>query len=72
MAEPIPNENELTGVQRAAILVMYLEREVARTLLEHMNDDEVRQIGLAMGSITEVDPGTIEEVVTDLPGPADV
>ena len=57
--------NELTGVQRAAVLVMYLEEEVARTLLTHMNDDEVRQIGLAMGSISDVDPSIIEEVVTD-------
>ena len=65
MAEPIPDGSELNGVQRAAILVMYLEREVARTLLEHLNDDEVRQIGLAMGTIDDVDPSLIEEVVTD-------
>ncbi|MCP4809014.1 MAG: flagellar motor switch protein FliG, partial [Proteobacteria bacterium] len=41
-------ELDLTGAQRAAILVMYLKSEVARSLLERMSSDEIRSIGMAM------------------------
>ena len=56
-------ESELTGAQRAAILVMYLDREVAKGLLRQLDDDDVRAVGLAMGSIENVDPAIIEAVI---------
>ncbi len=59
-------ESELSGSQRAAILVMYLDREVARSLLRQLDDDDVRAVGLAMGSIENVDPAVIEAVIGDL------
>jgi flagellar motor switch protein FliG len=58
-------ESELTGAQRAAILVMYLDREVAKGLLRQLDDDDVRAVGLAMGSIENVDPAIIEAVIGD-------
>lgn len=58
-------ESELSGAQRAAILVMYLDREVARSLLRQLDDDDVRAVGLAMGSIENVDPAIIEAVIGD-------
>jgi flagellar motor switch protein FliG len=58
-------ESELSGSQRAAILVMYLDREVARSLLRQLDDDDVRAVGLAMGSIENVDPAVIEAVIGD-------
>ncbi len=33
------SESELSGPQRAAILVMYLDEEVARNLLRQLGDD---------------------------------
>ena len=56
---------DLTGAQRAAILVMYLDREIAKRLLVHLDDDDVQAVGLAMGSIQAVQGGLIEEVVAD-------
>lgn len=56
---------ELSGVQRAAILVMYLENQVARKLLAQMKDSEIREIGLAMASVERVEAGVIEKVVGD-------
>ena len=58
-------ESELSGAQRAAILVMYLDREVAKGLLRQLDDDDVRAVGLAMGSIENVDPAIIEAVIGD-------
>jgi flagellar motor switch protein FliG len=58
-------ESDITGAQRAAILVMYLDREVAKSLLRQLDDDDVRAVGLAMGSIENVDPAIIEGVIGD-------
>ena len=58
-------ESELSGAQRAAILVMYLDREVAKGLLRQLDDDDVRAVGIAMGSIENVDPAIIEAVIGD-------
>jgi len=58
-------EVDLNGAQRAAILVMYLDREVARGLLRQLDDDDVRAVGLAMGSIENVEASVIETVIGD-------
>jgi flagellar motor switch protein FliG len=63
MADAAATETELTGIQRAAILVMYMGRDVGRRILERMTDDEVRAIGLAMAEIDQVAPDTIENSV---------
>lgn len=59
------NDAELSGAQRAAILVMYLDRDVARNLLRQLDDDDVRAVGLAMGSIENVESSSIETVIGD-------
>jgi len=56
---------ELSGIQRAAILVMYLEGGVAKKLLAQMKDAEIRAIGLAMATVQRVAPSIIEKVVSD-------
>jgi flagellar motor switch protein FliG len=53
------------GVERAAILVMYLERSLAKSLLDHMTDEEVRKVGMAMATIDRVDAPDIERIVGD-------
>ncbi len=60
----ITSDADLSGTQRAAVLVMYLERDIARDLLRQLSDDEVRSIGLAMGDIDQVAPAVIERVVS--------
>jgi flagellar motor switch protein FliG len=58
-------EATFSGVERAAILVMYLERGLAKSLLDRMTDEEVRKIGLAMAGIERVEPPDIERIVGD-------
>ncbi|HHO53590.1 MAG TPA: flagellar motor switch protein FliG [Deltaproteobacteria bacterium] len=62
---PTPDPLALTGPQRAAILIMYLERPVAKEVLRHMNDEELEKIGEAMAEVESVQPQTIEDVVGD-------
>jgi flagellar motor switch protein FliG len=59
------SDSELNGAQRAAILVMYLDEDVARNLLRKLGDDDVRAVGLAMGSIENVEGALIENVIGD-------
>ncbi|MFT7521983.1 MAG: flagellar motor switch protein FliG [Kiritimatiellia bacterium] len=56
---------DLTGVQRAAVLVMYLDSEVAKKLLEHFSLDELEEIGIAMADVQEVTVEVIEEVIAN-------
>ncbi len=66
MALALKNQDETyNGVERAAILVMYLERGLAKDLLDLMNDEEVRKVGMAMASIDRVDAPDIERIVGD-------
>ena len=66
MALALQNQDETySGVERTAILVMYLERGLAKALLDLMNDEEVRKVGMAMASIDRVDAPDIERIVGD-------
>jgi len=66
MALALQNEDEkYSGIERAAILVMYLERSLAKGLLDLMSDDEVRKVGMSMAAIDRVEPPDIERIVGD-------
>lgn len=55
----------LSGLQKAAILVMYLEDGVARQILEHLNIDELEDLGVTMAEVENVPVEVIEEVMAD-------
>ena len=61
----VRNLRELTGPQRAAVLVMYLAPPVARRLLAQLSSGEIRQISCTIDSLEEIAPSIIEEVVDD-------
>jgi len=58
-------DTQLTGIDRAAILIMALDRAVARQLLQQMDTDEIRRVALAMAEIDKVEAGVLEKVVAD-------
>lgn len=62
-ASVITDAKALSGPQRVAILVMYLEPDVARLLLQQLSTEDIREIGFAMASVDHVEPQVIEEVV---------
>lgn len=64
-AAAVAANDDLTGLQKAAILVMYLDREVARDLLRQLSDEEVKQLGLAIADVTRVPEDVIERVVAE-------
>ncbi len=60
-----PLASELTPLQKAAVFVMYLERDAAKAVLRNLTDEEVKHIGAAITSLGEVDEALIEGVVGD-------
>ena len=61
--QTITTMEALDGAQRSAVLLMYLDREVAKTVLEHMSTEELRETGLAMAEVEQVEPTVIEQVI---------
>lgn len=62
---PVPSAPPLTGVQKAAVLVMYLDRDAARALLKGLTDDEVERIATTIAEMGDAGEDTVEAVVTD-------
>lgn len=62
----VPNTTaDLSGVQKSAILVMYLERDAARAMLRHLSDEEVKRVGVAIAGMREIPEDVIEGVVQE-------
>lgn len=65
-AVPTPRGvSTLTGLQKAAVLVMYLDRDAARALLRGLSDDEVERVATAIAELGGVEEAEVEEVVAD-------
>lgn len=60
--------SHLSGPQKAAILIMYLEETVARQIFGHLGEDEIRAVGEAIASLDHVDPDTIQAVISSFAG----
>jgi flagellar motor switch protein FliG len=59
------NVPALTGVQRAAVLLMSLGEEDAAEVLKHMSAKEVQKLGMAMATISNVTRSTVEGVMSE-------
>lgn len=58
-----PPEARISGVQRAAILLLALGEKDAAELLKHMGPKEVQEVGVAMASLSDVSTGQMENVM---------
>jgi len=57
-------DNALTGVQRAAVLLLSLGEEDAAEVLKHMNAKEVQKLGIAMATISGVSREQVMQVIS--------
>ena len=61
-----PNsQDELTGVQRAAVLLLSLGENDAAEVLKHMGAKEVQKLGLAMATMSAVSKPAHSSAVRD-------
>jgi flagellar motor switch protein FliG len=63
LAQTITNAEALEGAQRAAVLLMYLDRDVARNVLDHLDATELKELGTAIASVEHVSGEVVEQVV---------
>ncbi len=59
----VPGASLLTGPQRSAVLVMYLQASAARQLLSHLSTEELAEIARAMTEVDDVDVDVVEAIV---------
>ena len=65
---PRPDTSHLTGPQKAAVLVMYLEEKVVREIFGKLGEDEIRAVGEAIAGMDRVDPDLIQAVIGEFAG----
>jgi flagellar motor switch protein FliG len=65
---PDAKSAELTGTQRAAVLLMSLGESEAAEVLKHLNAKEVQKLGAAMATISGVTRGQLEQIVAEFTG----
>ncbi len=70
LAAMVEDADELSGPQRAALLLMYLDHDTAKKVAVHLTRADLHEIGLAMATVNQVSESVIEfivgEFVTDL------
>ena len=68
---PTPYDRQpanLTGIQRAAVLVIVLQESAAKRLLARLTPAEIREIGTAMSEMDAVSAATVADVVASFVG----
>ena len=55
----------LNGIEKASILMMSVEEEVASKIFAMMTEDEIRRISQCMSNLGRVEPGQVEGLVSE-------
>jgi flagellar motor switch protein FliG len=58
-------QSELTGLQKASILMMSVEQEVASKIFAMMSEDEIREISKTMTILGKVEPDQVEGLLSE-------
>jgi flagellar motor switch protein FliG len=65
MANDKKKDDKISGVDKAAVLLLSLGEETAAEVLKHMGPKEVQLLGMSMASLKNVGKGTVEDVVSE-------
>lgn len=65
MADQMSSTNELTGLQRAAILLNVLGNQVTAQVFKNMKDNDVKLLVTAMGQVTKVPIPQVKKVLEE-------
>jgi len=68
MADEKKQPENLTGVQRAAVLLMTLGTNEASEVLKHMNPKEVQALGSAMAQMSNINKAMVNNVMDEFMG----
>ena len=65
MARTKDNYRNLTGADKAAIFMLSLDAEHSSTLLEHMEDDEIKELSITMSNLGNIDATVVERLFVE-------
>ena len=60
------SNEELTGVQKAAVLLIALGPEKSADIFKHLKDDEIEELTLEIANTRSVSPQMKEKVLNEL------
>ena len=66
--EAITGLRQLDGAERAAVLLLTLGQEYGEVIWEELDDEEVKEISLAMSRLGSISVGTVEQLLVDFVG----
>ncbi len=64
----LENQRELSGAERAAILLMVIGEQEASKVLQHMSPDELQMLGEAMTGVNDITQHEIHDVMKNFAG----
>lgn len=64
----IENVEELTGIEKSAILLNALGNNITSQVFRHMRDNDVKRLVGAMGNVTKVSVGVVKDVLEEFYG----
>lgn len=67
-ARAIIRMNDLTGPERAAVIMLALGEDASRPLWAALDEDELREVTLAMSSLGSVSADVVEELLAEFAG----
>ena len=61
----MPELDKLTGIQKAAIILVSLGEQFAADMFKQMDEEEIRKVGLAMTNLDRIDPELSEALLKE-------
>jgi flagellar motor switch protein FliG len=58
----------LSGTDKAAVLIMYLNEEVVREIFSRLSEGEIRRVGEAISRLEHVEPDLIQAIIAEFAG----
>lgn len=65
MANIKPSTKTITGIRKAAILLVSLGTKNAIRILQHLNEDEIEQVTLEIASVGKIEENTRQEIIEE-------
>ena len=65
MTPQLPDLSRMSGMERAAVMMMALGRDHGRAIWQELSDDEIKELSAAMAKLGSVPALTVEELFVD-------
>lgn len=68
LAAKMADTSELTGPQKAAVLIMYLDETIVRDIFTRLSEEDIRVVGDAISRLEHIDSDLVQAVIAEFAG----